>query len=317
MDYRSPTGLFRWSTDDVPRAQRFDYFAEALSSALAPMQLESDARATLAARLTGVDLGPLAIIHQTGTEHRSYREEADVARNSGHTFHLIVNRGAAWQIEHCGHAFLAPGDAVLADSNFGHRIDIRSDFELLHLKLSAAWVGQWLGDPVAWVGRHISANRPWAHALSGFVQTLAPEFVLRSRDVVAPIGDHLGALLSLVGGELLDSRTPFSRGDAALRELIHDGISQRSGEASLSADDIARPLSVSAREVHRCLAVHGETFAQLLRDSRLAVVQRMLQSRQFRRMPIAEIVARAGLPEGTIIANLSDPFAMDRGIVAP
>jgi hypothetical protein len=317
MEYLRPTGLFHWSTDDVPRAQRFDYFAEALSSALAPMQLESDARATLAARLTAVDLGPLTIIHQSGTEHRSFRDDADVARTSNHTFHLIVNRGAAWHIEHRGHILLAPGDAVLADSNFGHRIDIGSDFDLLHLKLSAAWVGQWLGDPVAWVGRHISVDRPWARALSSYVQTLTPEFVLRSRDVVAPIGDHLGALLSLVGGELLDSRAQVSRDDASLRELIHDGISQRSGETNLSADDLARPLSVSALEVHRCLAFHGETFAQLLCTSRLAVVQRILQSPYFRRMPLAEIVARAGLPASTNIANLSDPFASDRGMVAP
>src|SRR4249920_958090 len=120
MEYLRPTGLFHWSTDDVPRAQRFDYFAEALS--------------TLAARLTAVDLGPLTIIHQSGTEHRSFRDDADVARTSNHTFHLIVNRGTAWHIEHRGHVLLAPGDSVLADSNFGHRIDISSDFDLLHLK---------------------------------------------------------------------------------------------------------------------------------------------------------------------------------------
>lgn len=316
MQYRRPPALFRWSTDDVPAAQRFDYFAEALSSALAPMQIESDARARLAASMTGVDLGPLTIVHQTGTGHRSYRHQIDLARSGEHTFHLIVNSGAAWDIEHRGRVRLRPGDALLADSNYGHRIDIRSDFNLFHLKLSEGWVHHWLGDPTTWVGRHIASDSGWGQTLSSFVRTLSPEFVLRS-GATAAIGEHLGALLSLTGGDLMPSGASVLKGDAALRSSIKDGIWQRCGEPGLSAADIAQALAVDAREIHRCLSAHGESFASLLFAARCAVVHRLLNSRQFRHLPFRAIVARAGLPPGANLTNLSDRFASDRGIVEP
>jgi hypothetical protein len=54
---RTPT-ILRWSTDDVPALQRFDYYACAASSAIVPMQIEGRAPADPPSAMSGQMLGP-------------------------------------------------------------------------------------------------------------------------------------------------------------------------------------------------------------------------------------------------------------------
>ena len=155
-----------WSTSDVPVSQRFDYFADALSSALVPMGVEIDtpARTAFHAEMTLAELGPMAISRQIGSAHRSYRRATELSRSGDRTFHLIINLMSGWTLTHCGEVRLAPGDAVLADSNFGHELHMPGRYECMHLKLSAEWLGRWGGEPSVLVGRKISATSNWGPA---------------------------------------------------------------------------------------------------------------------------------------------------------
>lgn len=82
--------------------------------------------------------------------------------------------------------------------------------------------------------------------------------------------------------------------DRALRDRIVETIQQTCGELTLTAAAVAAAAKVSIRSLHRSLASEGETFGELLLQARAALATRMLESRLFNRLTIAEIGRRAG-----------------------
>jgi AraC-like DNA-binding protein len=79
----------------------------------------------------------------------------------------------------------------------------------------------------------------------------------------------------------------------------------------LAAGDIASTSGVSPRTVHRILASYGETFGKKLMDARIGVAARMLESRMFARVTIAEIGRRAGFLDPSHFARV---FRSYRGL---
>lgn len=289
-----PLEVVRWSTQAVPAAQRFEYFSEALSSALIPMHAACDTPLLLQTDIESVTLEGLTVIRQVGTAHRSFRRATDLRRDLVHTYHLIVNLATEWTIEHRTRLQLRPGDAVLTDSRFGHEIDIHHDFDVIHLKLEEDWVHRWLPDPRMLVGRVIPRDAGWGHALASFASALSPQWV--STAPIAPrlVADQLGALLSLIGAQVGDSACKPSAAESALREKIKACIALRCTDPLLDVDAVAAALRQPAMTVERTLLAFGESFQAVLVSARVDSAVRMLESRTFRSIGVEEIAARAG-----------------------
>ena len=115
-----------WTTDLLPAARRFDYFANALSTAIIPMQVECERRHSFRSDMCALDLGPLTVVEQIGTSHRSFRSAGDVARSGDCSYHLVLNRRSGWTITHRGRIALQPGDAVLTDSRYPHALQLET-----------------------------------------------------------------------------------------------------------------------------------------------------------------------------------------------
>ena len=80
----SEGSIQHWSTDEIPVSQRFEYFANALSTAIVPMRAERRGLEPFGATMTALDLGPVSVIHQTGTPHRSFRLARDMSSSGEH-----------------------------------------------------------------------------------------------------------------------------------------------------------------------------------------------------------------------------------------
>jgi len=287
--------IARWTTDEVSPIQRFDYYADALGSAMVPMQVSSHAPATFRSEMEVADLGAMSVIGQRGSAHRCYTEPSDLDRKSERTFHIVTNLISPWGLTHRGRIRLNAGDAVLVDTEFTHSIEMESDYQVVNVKFSESWLRQWVPVPGALVARRIPADSGWGRALTSFAAQLSPTFVVHSPLPRSVIVDHVGALLALIASEV--ARSPDSRpvrGYAAMHERIKDLMIQRCAEPSLAAEDVATSLSVSTRTVHRCLAAFGGTFGASLISARVDLATRMLESPLFRRLTIAEVGRRAG-----------------------
>jgi AraC-like DNA-binding protein len=297
--------VLRWTTDEVPRAQRFDYFAAALSEAVVPMGVivPPGSRGGFHAEMTLADLGPLAVIHQTGTAHRSFRHAAELSRSGDHTFHLIINLASGWTLSHQGRTRLETGDAVLTDSEFGHELEMAASYEVIHLKLTEPWLRQWVREPSALVGRRIPCASTWGRVLTAFASQLSPQFVLASPLPLQLIVDQIGALLALVANEVVGGSVRASRIDSTLRERVKACLVERCADARLTAEQVAGSLGIPVGELHAVLAAHGESFGQSLVNTRTDIAARMLASPIFRRLSTEEICRRAGFADPSHLSH--------------
>jgi len=287
---QTPSPIQRWSTDEVPQGSRFDYWSSILGQSLTPMSVGSDDPRQFAASLTEASMGAISVIEQDGSAHVSHRSARDVELSEHHSYHLLVSLNGPWDLTHGDRLRVRPGDVVLADSNLGHHIELRSAYHFVNLKLPPQWLRTWIPDAGLLVGRRISRNSDAGRALSAFICRLTPQFAAAAPIDGRLLSDHVGALLAMVTGEFDQS----PREQRGLLRRIRDCMTQRCHEPGLSAADVAQSLSIPERLVHRALASIPVTFALLLLEQRfeLGVRQRSLPA--FSHLSVEDIGREAG-----------------------
>jgi len=281
-----------WSTDSLPAAQRFDYFADALSSAIIPMQVACSSRDNFRSDMCALDLGAFTVVEQIGTAHASFRGPRDVARSGDRSYHLVLNRRSAWTITHCERVALQPGDAVLTDSRYPHSLELANDYDIVHLKLVPAWLERWLPDPHVLVGRVLAKDEHWTRALTAHLACLSPHTLAHSPLPTDVVTDQLGALLALTASEA--GGAPPRRPDAVLCARIHDCIVQRCAEPGLKAFDVAESLAIPSSLLHAVLLAFHASFDDVLVATRVRIACRMLASPLFGRIALVDVAKRAG-----------------------
>jgi AraC-like DNA-binding protein len=286
--------VMNWTTDDVDVGQGVDYYADALSSSIVPMQLEACSSAGFYAHMEAVELGGFAVIHQRGSAHRCYTDARDLARSTGQHYHLILNRSTEWRIAHRGHKRMGRGEAVFVDSQFEADIDSPSDYDYIHIKFTAGWARQWLPMPSVLTGAHIRTDSGWGQALNAFAAGLTPRFLNQATQPLPLLVDHLGSLLALTAQECAAPPPEPREKVLAPVDKIRDAMQQLCCSPALTASEVAAAVGMPLRSFHRSFTRAQTTFGAMLTQMRFARAMDMLRSPLCRRLTIAEIAARAG-----------------------
>ncbi|PRX97553.1 helix-turn-helix domain-containing protein [Paraburkholderia sp. BL25I1N1] len=299
MSSVEPPSIARLSTQDVPRVQRLDYWADVLASALVPMAIRCQLPRQFEANLLSAPLGRITVTAICGSAHDALTTQRQIARSRGRSFHLVMSRNLAWTMTHRGQARILPGELVLVDSQLEFEMNCPDTYDFLNLTLPPEWLASWGSNVEGLTGRVISADSGWGRVLSSYVSQLSPEFALRAPLAESVLADQLGALLALTAHERSGESLKASPAERSLLERIHECIMQRRTESQLTASDIAAALNVSRRTLHRVLAAGSETFGQQLLKARTEAAVRMLQSRAFDHVTTAEIGRRAGFSDAS------------------
>lgn len=300
---KTPT-ISRWSTDGISQRERFDYYVDALSSALVPMEVQCLDRGGFWADMEIADLGLVSVVRQRGCPHRAYRADPEFGRDEARTFHILLSLSSPWSISHIGEHCMEAGDALVTDSRFNHDIHIDATYEFVHLKLSETWIRQWVPHPDVLVSRRIPGADGWGRALTSYVAQLSPRFLTESPLPLGVITDQVGGVLALLANEIDGGTFRTSGAGLDWRQRIHDSIQERCAEPSLTAASVAEALGISTRTLHRGLARFGETFGGALMTARTNLALRMLESPLFRRLTTAEIGRRAGFVDASHFARV-------------
>jgi AraC-like DNA-binding protein len=287
-------GIQRWSTEDVPPAERLDYFAAALSAAVHPLGIDKADPDHFRAELSFASFGAMGVARTDGSAHGAFRGRDELARMNGHSFNLLMTLKGPWTAEHRGTLRMLPRDVLIIDSQYPLKTDVRDAFTAISASVSEAWLRQWLPDPSVLAARRIPGDSLWGLALSSYVGELTPELVKAPPLPLGVLSDQVGSLLALTADGLRDTLPANTRAQRSLRERIDDHIAQRCTEPTLTAADVASSIHVSVRTLHRALAAANETFGARLIEARARVAIRMLTSPMFRRVTTAEIGQRAG-----------------------
>lgn len=288
-----PRPVFRWSTLDVPEAQRRDFYSAALADSLIPMEVVCDTPGPLNAGAIFTDLGPITLFRMQGTKHRSLRRKRELTQSAGRSINLVINLASGWRFYQRNRMLLRRGDAVLTDSLLPFELD-HDAYDIVNLQISEAWLRQWMPSPNLLVGRVIKHDAGWGHALSSFVGALSPEVVANSSLPTQLFIDQVGGLLAQVAHEMNGYAIRPSLADRALLAKVQNLIVQRYAEPRLTALDIACSLNIPPREVHSALRACGMTFARILMDTRVEQARHLLVSPLTRRLTAGEIARRCG-----------------------
>lgn len=287
--------LQSWSTDlEAPR-HRLDLFAAMLSALQAPVQLAAPPQAEFSVHVNAADLGTILVVHQKGTPLNCREDRRNQARAESRSFHLLLSLSTPWDAEHRGSHHCEPGDAMLFDASLPWKISHARPYEIINIKMSDAWLRQWVPVPAILVGRPLRGGGGWGRALAGFAAQLLPTFFVHAPLPHSVIVDHLGALLALSASQL--SGLPANSPSPAIKSVaarVADCIEQRCFEPGLTAELVAQSVGISVRTLHRCLASQNRSFGTVLVAARSDAAVRMLSSPMFRRLTIAEIGRRAG-----------------------
>ena len=304
MQSVAPPSIVRRSTQDVPPAQRFDYWSDVLASAIVPIVIRCPSPRQFESNLISAPLGPITVTTISGSPHDILTTQREIAQSRGRSFHLVTCRNQPWTMTHRGRARLLPGELAFFDSQLEFELNCPDSYEYLNLALPPEWLATWGSNLEGLTGRRIPADSEWGRVLSGYVSQLSPEFILHAPLAASVLADQIGALLALAAYELSGSPLKASPTERCLLERIHDCLMQRCTEPQLTAGDIAGALNVSPRTLHRVLASGGETFGQQLLKARTQVAVRMLQSRVFDHVTTAEIGRRAGFADASHFARV-------------
>ncbi|MFC5523703.1 AraC family transcriptional regulator [Polaromonas jejuensis] len=289
------TAPFKWSTSDFPPSERLDAYAGMLDNRILSITTSSPVRFNFKAELTAAQLGPLIVSRLGGSTHDAYRTRKDIARAQEFTYLLTVGVGCSWRHwKKDREALLLPGDVLLADTREELSVHWPPDCLALNVRLPIEWLQAWIADPRQLVGRRISGDAGWGKVLSNYMSQVTPELAMAPPLPAQVMADQMGALLALAAQEVLGYVPESQAPDVQQCDRIHACIEQRCSELQLTAADVAASLNLSPRTLHRTLAAHGETFGKTLIDARLDVAFRMLLSRTFDRITVAEIGKRAG-----------------------
>ncbi len=245
-------------------------------------------------------LAGVGVYESTGSAQDVSRDRLAIARGKQNYLYLITQLGTPWLLHHAGReSVVRPGDTVLVDSREPYDFGFPDGLHHLSLQLPTDWVGRWLPDPVAMLGRPVDGSQGWGAALRAFKEALTPEFATDPGLPPELLEDQLGALMGLAFGATpappQKLRRSYMRCLAVMRERL--------GDAGLVARDVAQQGALSLRSLHRAFAAEGRTFAGVLRDLRLAEAERMLGDRRFSRLSVAEIAQRCGFVDPSHFAR--------------
>jgi AraC family transcriptional regulator, positive regulator of tynA and feaB len=290
-----------WSTESVDESQRLGYWMDSICDSFLEMRATPDAREGFFGSIRQSHLAAVGVYETLGSAQDVSRDRRAIARGRGENhFYLISQLGSPWSVRHAGREeTLRPGDAVLIDSREPYDFRFPGGLHNLSLQLPINWVGRWLPDPSAMLGRTIDGGHGWGAALRAFKEALTPEVAADPGLPPALLEDQLGALMSLAFGPppevVRHLRKRYQRCVSAMRERL--------GESGLLAQDIAHDAALSLRSLHRAFAAEGRTFAAVLHELRIAQAERMLGDRCFARLSVAEIGQRCGYAEPSHFAR--------------
>lgn len=280
-----PAGFTRFSTDGLPSERRIPQWERHNARALVGLEAATDGAAPLHATELNLSLPRLGLARVTGTAHRVFRDEAQVATHpAGGVVAYLAVRGAGRFIHRGGTETVAPGQGILIDAD--------QPFERVF--------ADGLAEVAVKVPRGVLAGR------TGSAHLARPRMFEFGDTSCGP-----GARLATVAGNALSGRhaaweTLEEMLIGLIAELLTDGSADghlAAAEAfilahyhrrELSASGIAAAIGLSERQISRVFAASGRSTPQAILDARLKGAQQLLATETLSAISMSELATRCG-----------------------
>ncbi len=277
---QSPT--IRWSTDDVPQAERFDYWRDSICAAFDPMspELRRDRRTSFQGDVTTCQLGEATLMEIRATSHRTGRSPGDIARGSRNYVYLYKQRAeASFNFGYQDSFLTGPGALVFGDADrpFTTEPSERCGFHHWVLKVPRAAFEPVLARPHDISTRIVSASSGIGALLSSYFDALLVEAPhLTPGDQSAAL-QTLTTLTAAAYGRLTTDREPREAARTACLLAAKQTIEQHIASPGLTPASVAQKLGISVRLLHRLFEPSGTTVSSYIRQRRLELARAHLE----------------------------------------
>ncbi|MEU8524492.1 MULTISPECIES: helix-turn-helix domain-containing protein [Streptomyces] len=293
----------------LPSADRFEWFAEMLGAALAPMAVGCDSAADFEAEVAVLDLGPVQLSRFAYSPLRTRRTAALIRRGDPEQYHVGWVTGGRMEVAQAGHeSGSVAGDLVVMDtSRPQHAVAARDGgiAEALVLQVPRAELPLRADRVDRVVAQRIPAGAGMAAILTRFLAAMrdhGPECRPRDRDRLGALALELTAscLAERIG--VLDEEPPEAR-PLALAERIDAFIDHNLGDPELTPRAIAERHHISLRTLYALFQEEETSVAATIRARRLERCLADLARPELRGHAVQAIAVRWGFTSGTVFSR--------------
>ncbi|ARF56861.1 helix-turn-helix domain-containing protein [Streptomyces gilvosporeus] len=290
-------------SEDVPAADRFDYWVELLGRTHAPMELRSDCADDFRASQRVLDLGAVTVWPATFQPLTFRRTPKLIRRSDPETCHLsLLVSGAGASVWGHRETEYKPYDLHINSSSMAYEIHSTGDpVTMVGVEIPMAL----LPLPRDMAGRVVGASVSAREGMGGLLARFLTQLTADTAPYLPSDGPRLGTVVTdlvaglfshiLEAGDFLppetQRRTLTLRIKAFIREHLHD--------PHLTPTTIAAAHHISTSYLHRLFRDEDTTVAARIRRLRLEAARRDLTDPAFRATPVHTIAARWGFPRAT------------------
>lgn len=279
-------------TRAVAPGDRLEYWSAGIAEHFFPITF-SDAPEGFRARLSGGQVGPVAIRSLRAMPHRVLRSASTVELGDPGSVLLYMLREGTCDLEQDGQScLLGPGDIAWQDSSRPSAFAALTDFEMLVFSLPKWFLGPAaaLFNSSGTAGQLVKGSASFSRIATPFLSGLA---------YAADLGGLSESEAKAATDMLLTLTHAFSTGvdadrshSSELMTEIRRYILEHLDDESLNPSTIAAAHFISTRYVHKLFSSTGTSLVAWIRQRRLDRARLELQSSG--RESIAEVARRAG-----------------------
>ena len=277
---------------NVPSAERFAYWREAVCQTYLPLEPEDLSAGHFDGTLRSFSGAALQISRVNTVASSIRRTASGIGRFQDGSFFANLQISGEAVVEQHGQTRIArPGDIVLVDTNDPFAIHFAQGCNLICATLPGEGLRRHLRRMTPQPSTVIS-GRGAGRLASAYLGAL--EDIPDDLDLVDDLAaDQLSALLlRAISAGIPGSKTQDGERDLLLRILGF--MADELHNPSLSAKHVCRRLQISRSHLFAVLANAGITFAAHIRQQRLDHSLHQLRDRRFADVPIGEIARRWG-----------------------
>ncbi|MEU9483032.1 helix-turn-helix domain-containing protein [Streptomyces decoyicus] len=290
-------------SDDVPVADRFDYWAELLGRTHAPMELRSDYADDFRASQRVLDLGAVTAWRAVFQPVVFRRTPKLIRQSDPETYHLcLVVRGTGSCVWRHRETQYKPHDLFINSSTLPNDVHSTGDpVTTVALDIPKALMPLPRDVTRRIVGVPVSTREGMGALLARFLTQLSADPAAYQPSDGPRLGTVLTDLVGALFAHLLEAgdclppethrRTLTLRIQAFIREHLHD--------PQLTPASIAAAHHISTSYLHRLFRDEDATVAEWIRRRRLEAARRDLTDPALHATPIQTIAARWGFPRAT------------------
>ncbi|MFJ1707025.1 helix-turn-helix domain-containing protein [Kitasatospora sp. NPDC088346] len=294
------------SSADVPREERFDWFADLVGRALSPTEITYERSRDFSADASVFDYGPVQLADFRYAPLRSRRTSGLIRRGDPEQYHLALVTGGPMWINQLGtESGLVTGGMVLWDTSRTYEAgagDGDDPVRATILQIPKRTVHRTVSNRIdRMLARPIPADCGIAAVLARYMSSLAEHGDEMAADDRARLGRIAADLFGSLLAQHLDTAAhvpPESR-TAILREQIICFINTNLGDPDLNPRTVAAQHNISLRRLHQLFEDQDESVAGAIRSRRLGKCHADLADPGLRHLPVHAIAARWGFTGAT------------------